>query len=186
MQSKLIAGDSLRFSSSVPDYPASDGYTLTYKLVRRDAAGGPITIVAAADGDGYLVTVLPATTASWTPGKYTWAAYVTKTGERYTVETGEVEILPDPAVSGAPLDMRSQARKALDDLNAARATWVATGGRVKRYSIAGRDIEYKDAAEIDMEINYWTKQVGEEQTSADLEAGRRPKNRILTRFVRPS
>jgi hypothetical protein len=116
----------------------------------------------------------------------TWAAYVTKAGERYTVETGEVEILPDPAVSGAPLDMRNQARKALDELNAARATWVATGGRVKRYSIAGRDIEYKDAAEIDMEINYWTKQVGEEQTSADLEAGRRPKNRILTRFVRPS
>ena len=186
MQAKLIAGDSLKFDSTVPDYPASDGYTLTYRLVRRDGAAGPIQITAAANGDGYTVNVLPATTATWTVGKYTWAAYVTKTGERFTVESGEVEILPDPAVSGAPLDMRSQARKALDDLKAARATWVATGGRVKRYSIAGRDIEYKDAAEIDMEIAYWTKQVGEEQTAADLEAGRRPKNRILTRFVRAS
>jgi hypothetical protein len=141
---------------------------------------------AVPDGDGYQVNVAPATTSGWTPGKYTWVAYVARPGERFTVESGEVEILPDPAVSGSPLDLRSQARKALDDLKAARATWVSTGGRVKRYSIAGRDIEYKDAAEIDMEIAYWTKQVGEEQTGADLEAGRRPKNRILTRFVRAS
>jgi hypothetical protein len=186
MQAKLIAGDSLKFSSTVPDYPASAGYTLTYRLVRRDGMGAAIEITATADGDGYQVEVIPAATALWVVGKYTWAAYVSKVGERYTVETGEVEILPDPAVSGSPLDMRSQARRALDDLKAARATWVATGGRVKRYAIAGRDIEYKDAAEIDMEIQYWTKQVGEEQTAADLETGRRPKNRILTRFVRAS
>lgn len=186
MQAKLIAGDGLKFTSSVPDYPASDGYTLTYRLVRRDGTAGPIQIVATALGDDYQVNVAPGTTATWTLGTYSWAAYVSKAGERYTVESGEVEILPDPAVSGSPLDLRTRARKALDDLNAARATWVATGGRVKRYSIAGRDIEYKDAAEIDREIAFWTRQVGEEQTAADLEVGRRPKNRILTRFVRAS
>ena len=90
MQEHLIAGDSLKFASTVPDYPASAGYTLTYRLVRRDGVAGPIEIAATADGDGYQVNVSPATTATWTVGKYTWAAYVAKIGERYTVETGEL------------------------------------------------------------------------------------------------
>lgn len=186
MQAKLIAGDSLNFTTQVPDYPASDGYALTYRLVRRDGATSAITITAVGDGDGYVVNVVPGTTAGWAPGRYAWAAYVTRASERYTVETGDLEVLPDPAVSSAPLDLRSRARRAYDDLIAARATWVATNGRVKRFSIAGRDMEYKDAAELDREIAFWARQVGDEQAGADLESGRRPKNRILTRFVRAS
>jgi len=186
MQARLISGDSLTFAAQVPDYPASAGYTLRYRLVRRDGTGGAIEITASAAGDGYQVSVGPSVTAAWAPGTYTWAAYVSRSGERFTVESGEIKIVADPAVSAAPWDQRSQARKALDDLLAARATWVGTNGRVKRYSIAGRDIEYKDAAEIDREITFWQRQLGEEETAAGLAAGRRPKNRILTRFVRAS
>jgi hypothetical protein len=185
MQQSLVAGDTLSFETTVVGYPASQGWTLTYRLVPR-VAGAALSFAATASGDAYRVTVPTGVTATWAPGVYSWVAYITKAGERFTVDSGFLTIQPDSGTAVAPLDLRSQARKALHDLLAARASWVASGGRVRRYSIAGRDIEYKDAAEIDLEIAFWTKQVGEEQTSADLEAGRRPKNRILTRFVRPS
>ena len=81
---ELIVGDTLQFDTDVPDYPASDGYTLTYRLVPR-VSGSAIEITATADGDTFAVNVAAATTAAWTAGEYSWHSYVTLSGARYTV-----------------------------------------------------------------------------------------------------
>ena len=81
---ELFAGDTLQFDTTVPDYPASGGYTLKYRLVPR-AGGSAYVITASANGDGYSVNVAAATTAAWIAGDYAWSAYIEISGARYTV-----------------------------------------------------------------------------------------------------
>lgn len=145
-QQRLIAGDSLVFTTSVPDYLPSAGYTLTYRLVRRDAAGAALSFAAGTTGDLFSVNVTPATTATWTPGRYTWAAYASKAGERYTVDQGELVIEADPAVITAPYDNRSHARKVLDAIEAVLEGRASTDQQ--QVSVAGRTLTRMPITEL--------------------------------------
>jgi hypothetical protein len=118
MQNTLIAGDTLRFDTEVPDYPATSGYTLSYRLFARTGAGGAIDITASANGAGYRVNVLPVTTASWEPGRYSWSSYVTDGTDRFVIERGEIEILADPVAGSDSYDTRTHARRVLDAIEA--------------------------------------------------------------------
>lgn len=137
MKSELIAGDTLDFETNVPDYPRSEGWTLTYKLIPR-SAGDVISFNAGAaetNDDDYRVQVGASTTEDWASGEYSWAAYVAKAGERYTVDQGTVTIKPDPGTVTA-YDGRSHARKALESIEA-----VIEGRATKdqmEYQISGR------------------------------------------------
>ena len=183
-QTTLIAGDTLKYITSGPDYPASDGYTATTRLVRRDAVGTPIAFDATASGDDYQFNVLPATTAAWEPDFYTWSLYVSKAGERYTVDAGELRIKADPALATAPLDERSWAARAVAAIEAAiegRASSVQL-----EISIAGRAVKYMSHADLIVARSKLQRELSAEQASADLAKGIKRKTRILTRFGRPS
>lgn len=122
MQSTITVGDTLNFVSSVAaypklvDYPATAGWTLTHKLMPR-VSGTVLSFNATAEGADYRSIVLAATTAAWDAGFYSWAAYVTKAAERYTVAQGETVIVGDPANTNA-LDGRTHSRKTLDAIEA--------------------------------------------------------------------
>jgi hypothetical protein len=146
MQDRLIVGDTLKFNAQVPDYPPSQGYALTYRLVRRDGTPGAITINATTSGEDYQVTVVSATTIGWTPGVYTWAAYASKAGERYTVDSGEITLVADPVTSAAPFDMRGHAAKVLASIEALLEGKAAAD--VVEYSIAGRSIKKMSFSEL--------------------------------------
>lgn len=182
MQQILIAGDTLRFLTSVPDYPATDGYTLTYRLVRRDAAGTVITIVASASGADYDVNELPATTAAWAAGKYTWAAYAEKALERHTVDQGEIEIKADPGVVTAPYDNRSHARKVLDSIQAVMEGRASVDQQ--EITLAGRSLKLTPMADLLTLLDKYTWLVRQEEEAARLAAGLPSRNRVLTRFTR--
>jgi len=163
MQQNLIVGDTLAYTTALPDYPAGDGWTLTYRLVPR-VAGTVYTIAATPNGDDYDVAVSATDTALWTAGEYSWAAYVEKAGERYTIEgwastdgtygAGTITLKPDPGVVTA-YDGRSQARKAVDDLRTAMATYSASHGTISEYEIAGRRMKFRASAEILEFLSYW-------------------------------
>lgn len=115
---QLRAGDTLEWTVSHPDYPASDGWTLTYKL------SGPqqITIAATADGDAFNVSVAAATSATWSAGMYSYAAYVTgSAGERYTIETGSIEVLQNLVTLTGTQEGRSLWQRILEAVEAAMA-----------------------------------------------------------------
>jgi hypothetical protein len=121
MKTELIAGDTLDFETAVTEYPATAGWTLTYRLVPRASAGAVISFVANATpvlAANYRAQVGPSTTAAWAAGDYSWAAYISKSGIRYTVDSGQLKILPDPGVAAAGTDTRSHARKVLDAIEA--------------------------------------------------------------------
>lgn len=140
MRSEIIAGDTLDFETSVPDYPKSDGWTLTYKLIPR-TSGTVISFNAsgtADSADDYRTQVGSTTTDDWAAGEYSWFAYVGLAGERYTVDQGTLTILPNPADTTA-YDGRSHARTVLEAIEA------VIEGRASKdqqsYSINGRSLQ---------------------------------------------
>lgn len=164
---QLIAGDTLDFTTSAADYPASDGWVLTYKLIPR-TAGTVYAITSTADGDDHRLQASAATTAAWTAGTYSWSCYATLATESYTLANGVTQILPNPRVVNT-LDTRSAAAVALDNVVATlqgRAT-----SAVLEYEIAGRRLKYMTPAELIKLKSHLEREVAGEQAAARLAAG---------------
>lgn len=94
----LTAGDTLNFVTTVADYPASAGWTLTHRLVGRTSTA-VITLTSVPDTDNHRTTKSAAETAAWVPDTYDWTAWVSKGAERYSTESGALVIAPDPATT---------------------------------------------------------------------------------------
>lgn len=160
----LVAGDTLDMSGDraieVPDYPASDGWTLKYRLTPRFASPvqAPITLTATTDPDGsrYNVQAGPATTATWIAGFYSVARWVEKAGARQTLSgllgaelggpIGQLKIYADPALTAQGFDSRSHARKTLEAIEA-----VIEGRATKdqeEYTIGGRALKRTPIEEL--------------------------------------
>ena len=185
LQQELVAGDTLNFLTSTPGYSAADGWVLNFRLVPRTAGNAVLALSSTAEGESHRTQASAATTGSWAADNYSWSAWVARAGESFTLQRGEITVRPDPRTLAAGVDGRSLARKTVDDLLAARSEWARTQGRTRRYKIADREREFNTAAELDAELRFWTAQLQAEDTAARLASGLRPKNRILTRFVRP-
>jgi len=187
MLEELIAGDTLDFPDSVPEYPPADGWTLKYRLVPRftTPVQAPIDITASTSGTDYRVQAAAGITVSWTPGAYTWARWVEKAGPiRQSLGEGQIVVKTDPSAAVQGYDGRSQARKAVDDLQAAMATFNATSGRVKSYSIGSRQMTFETSAEILTLLDFWQRQLVGEQDAAKLAAGMPNPRNVGIRFNR--
>ena len=112
---KLHAGDSIAWGRTVPEYRASEGWSLHYVL------HGPqvIELDAFADADAYRVEIAASETKEWASGQYRWAAYVIGPGDqRYTIDTGSIFIAPNLLLA-EPGDVRSHAKRMLALIQAA-------------------------------------------------------------------
>lgn len=130
---RLYAGATATWRRSLPDYPATAGWTLKYAL------RGPSDIDSAAAGSDHLIEVAKADTAKWTAGFYTWTAFVENAdGERHIVDQGTIEVEPDPTA-----DQRPHVKKVLDAIEAlleGKATrdqqeYEVDGVKIKRMDI---------------------------------------------------
>jgi hypothetical protein len=164
---RLRAGDTARWRLDLPDYPPADGWALAYTLVTTT---GVISIVSAADGSAHLVEVPTATTAVWQAGRYTYQEYVTRTGERVTLSTGEVLIEPDLSQVIAGADTRSHARRVLDSIEAWLETKSAIAGSVQ---IGDRRVQQYPITELLALRDRYRAEVARERGST---------GRVLTRF----
>ena len=171
MRDRIIAGDTLDFVTTLPDYPASGGYTLKYRLSPR-TTGSAIDITCSAAGDDHRCGAAAATTAAWAAGEYSWACWVEKGAERYGGTEypwrGECTILPNPATT-TNYDSRSDARKALDAMNAFIAG--STDMSVKRYTINGRELERWPLKDLLVARQRLAAEVANEDICAKLNAG---------------
>lgn len=134
----VVAGDTVRWTRTLPDYPAGDGWVLSYTLLNASAK---ISIASTASGDDHAVNVAATTTDDWAAGDYTWRATVARAGDVFTVATGVMAVLPSFAV--ATLDTRTFAAKALaaveaylaDSNNLGAASYQIAGRQLSRYSL---------------------------------------------------
>lgn len=125
---EIPAGDSLAFRATLPDYPASQGWSLTYTLA---ATSGVYSIPTTADGDAHVVAVAAATTAAYAAGRYRVQATVSNGTDRHTVDAFDVRVLPNLVAAVAPVDTRSHARKVLDAIEEYIETGSATAASVQ-------------------------------------------------------
>lgn len=183
----LRAGDTIEWDESVSDYPASDGWTLAFVLTKYGQS--LITIAAVADGDNYAITITAAISAAWTSGIYSWQAYVYKEAgspvaitEKYTLESGQVQILPNITQATSTTDLRSHAKKVLDAIEAlleGKAT-----ADVMSYSIAGRSISKMNPEELIKWRSFYKTEYQRELEAEGIARGEDNPRRIGVRFVR--
>ena len=185
MRDRVIAGDTLDFVTTLPDYPASGSYTLKYRLAPR-SSGSAIDITCAADGDDHRCGAAASVTALWAAGEYSWSCWVEKGAERYSGTKypwrGECTILPNPATT-ATYDARSPARKALDSINAALATY-AEKAHVVEYEIGGRRMKFNSNGDLLVMRDKLKAEVWREDAAAQIDAGGGNPRRVYVRLNR--
>jgi hypothetical protein len=180
---QITAGDSASWS----DEPFVDGhgntldssaYTLKY-LLRGPAI---LTLTAVADGTGWKTMLSTTDSATLGAGSYTWAAQLSKTGERVTIGSGSLAVLADLTTAAAGYDGRSPAEKALADAEAALADLAGSGKKVKAYKIGTREATYYTAGELIAAISYWRTKVLNERTARDIANGLGNPRNLMVRF----
>lgn len=179
--SALTAGDTLKFTKSLPDYLPADSWVLTYALVKT---GVQIEITATDNGDStHLVNVAASSTLGYTAGDYQWQAYVTKGTERYSVGKGKLTIKPNFAAEDSGYDGRSHSQKMLDAIEA-RLEGRATDNQLDMISSAlnGRSVTRETTAELIKLKSYYKIEVQKEKNRDNLNNGVDVGGRILTRF----
>jgi len=182
MQDELVAGDTWDWTTSVDGYPATDGWTLKYRVIPR-ISGTPIAITAAtaSDGTSYRVTVAPATTAGYAAGNYTWYAWVEKVGARVTIDDGLVTLKGDPS-SLATSDGRTSARRVYDAITA-----VIEGRATKdqeEYAIGSRSLKRTPIADLLVLRDRFKTEVDSEIAAEKMADGQGNPRAFVVRFNR--
>ncbi len=174
----FTAGDTVSWTLSLPDYPASAGWVLQYTLINGT---DKFQFAAAASGNDHVVTVAAATTATYPAGTYTWQSTVTLGTVRHTVGTGRILVQPNLAAA-TTLDARSTARKALDAADAALADYGAKayltsfsiGGRTQTFNKPGEFLAWRDKLKAE---------VAREENAEKLRAGISGSNTVRINFT---
>lgn len=175
----LQAGDTIQWQRELTDYPAGDGWVLAYRFIN---AADKIDVVATASGDVHSVTISAATSAAYVAGVYTWTAFVTRAGSRYTVGQGTTTIRPDLANQAAGFEARTEAQRALADLRSAMLRWLSTNGHVQEYEIAGRRMRFASIEDLRGRIELAEREVSRETAAQRIAAGQSASRRVLVRF----
>lgn len=179
--SQIRAGDSVAWSETLTDYPASAGWVLKYRILYRSGSGTAIAFEATADGDDHAVALAAATTAAYAAGAATLVRYVEKGVDKVTLGTQAIEILPDVTVA-ATLDTRTQNERALADAEAALADHLESGrAHVQSYTIAGRTMAFRAVDELRALIEHYQRLVAADRARAAALNGYAP-GRVFTRF----
>jgi hypothetical protein len=176
MPTSCRAGDSISWSVSFPDYPASD-WTLTYTFLHDTLPKW--TVTASADGPSFRVTIPAATSATYAPGTYYFVAGVSNGSEQLTVDAGYVTVLPNPATA-TTLDARSHAQKMLAIIEATlegRATSTEL-----EVELQGRRVRYYTPEELIKWHSHYRMLVLSEQRAYAVSRGMGTKAKVLVRL----
>lgn len=182
---QLPAGDSavwLDDAVTLPDGRIASSATWSLRYWLR----GPSTLdlLAVANGAGWKTTLTAVQSAALTAGLYQWTATVSAGAERITVGSSQATITPDLTTVSAPFEARTAAQVALADCEAAMGTFNKTGGKVKKYDIAGRTMEFQTIGELMSLHAFWQAKVLGEQNTASVANGGGNTRNLYARFRR--
>ena len=147
-------------------------YTLTYIFAGPVAT--PVSLAAApmptGSGSQGWQTQFDATSAGkMVPGLWWWQAVLTLDGppsQRIVAAEGELVVEPDFAALSTAYDGRSTMEIGLANAEQALTQFQASGGRVKSYNIAGRQMTFQDDKEILALVNYFRGRVEAERQAS--------------------
>lgn len=176
--SVIVVGDSVAWTKSFPDYPATAGWTLSYSFQIPGSIEDPITFNAVSAGANYSISQTPTETALWVPGNYTWTSFVDNGIDRHTVGTGSISLVPNPSEPfGA-----THASRTLHLIE------LAIEGRIpaqlEQTTIAGQSILRIPLSQLmDLRLKYQA-EVRAEQDRVRVATGQGSRRTMLARFRR--
>lgn len=176
---RVAAGDSIKFTRTIPAYKASQGWSLKYSM--RGVVGSAIDFTSTASGDDHLVQVDAGTTSGWPPGKYfTQGRAIGPGGETHLIFYGEIQVFPDLAIQPKEFDGRSHARICLDAIEAVlqqRATDDILGIKIE-----GTEIGRLSVPQLLLFRDRYKQEVKSQEEQARNMAGKATGRNILVRF----
>lgn len=172
------AGDSIAWTETLPEYPASAGWVLKYRLLW---AAGAAAINTAASGDDHAVNLAASASTSWPAGPATLVSWVERGAVKTTLGSQAVTILPDLSATVSH-DGRSKNQRALDAAEAALLAY-AEGGKahVAEYEIDGNRMKFRSSQEILDLINHYKRLVAKETAALALLQGGGAPGRVYYR-----
>lgn len=145
--SSFVAGDTVKWTRSLSDYSAADGWTLKYAI--RGAKAVDVIAETDTDGAGFAVTLSAAESAKLTAGQYQIVGYVVSDDddpEQYTVY-GPAAITVEANVANAQAGDLANGDEALLAATDAAILALTTGG-VSAYSIGSRAVTKLDLPDL--------------------------------------
>lgn len=176
----LVIGDRWTWKrTDLTDY-ATDTYALTYAAVLHGPGRQSIAITASESGNDYIVEVAAATTVTYKPGSYDWAAYITRSSDSERIRIGQGTWLVRPDAATSLNDPRTFNRRVLD---AIRATIEGRASQAhSSYSIEGRSVSRMSPEELERWHGIYMQRVAAEQQTIRAREGRRTMNTLRARF----
>lgn len=138
---QLIAGDTWEWTRDLTDYPRTT-WTATYYFENKDKT---FNVAGTGSTSVHSFSIAAATTAGYPAGRYKYRLRVTDGTTVKSIEEGWVDVETDPAAAGTR-DVRSDARKMLDALNAT-LVGKATNDQLAM-SIQGRSLSRMQPSEL--------------------------------------
>lgn len=171
------SGDSVAWTISDSDHPASAGWVLSYTLI---SAATKISLTSTADGDDHAVALTAVATAAYAAADYQWVRTFTHAADsaRETTASGTVRVLPDLAALTTH-DGRSHAVRMLEAIEASLES-RATSDMIDLLASSGLDRSMqRDTAKLIALSSRYQTEVAREQAAAGNRPGR---GRIYMRF----
>tara|TARA_R100001594_G_scaffold38117_1_gene68868 strand:+ start:497 stop:1042 length:546 start_codon:yes stop_codon:yes gene_type:complete len=171
----IHAGDSFDWESDYSDYPASSSWEAI--AIFQKPGNQPIKVIGTASGTKFTFTVSAGESGSLEPGRWTWAIRVSKTTTSKTVETGEIEIRPNPEASWIE-SYNEKCLRLVKEAMEERLTDVQ-----ESISILGQDITKIPAIELERLLDRFQMRVNREHAQKHrlISNTRRRKGRIILR-----
>lgn len=184
MPASIPVGTSAKWKVKVPDYPPSDGYTLSV-VFRGNASGASFsaTCSTSAQGDFFEAYLSPATTSGKASGDYAWQSFVTDGTDTVLVDSGWLKLTPSLTAQSAPFDGRSPTKITLDAIQAAiQAKLTGDQALIKAYAIGDRNLAYLDMKELLELQSKYERLYAQELLSERVQKGLPKFKKIETRF----
>ena len=149
----FVASSTWEWDKTFGDYPASDGWELTYYFRSKVAASGDLTAAfddtVTADGDSFEIRI-PYGSTALAAGAYQLVGIVNDGTKQHTVCNLPVQVLPAADTAGA----KSHAKTMLDALETLMQS-RSSGSEKRKISVNGRTVEYATEEELRQAHAHW-------------------------------
>jgi hypothetical protein len=183
---EITAGDTIEWKKSLADYPASDGWILTYRLrgSRNYGIDNSVATIITTDADDFLISIPAVITASYAAGDYWLFGFVTNGSVRKTVIEVRVTVLPDAQAASQAFDGRSHAKKMLDAIESMLEGTASREEQSYQIDIQGkmRQLSFFSRDELIRFRNFYKNEYNRELSAERIAAGKGGGRKILVRF----
>jgi hypothetical protein len=157
----FIAGDTVKWTITLSDYLATDGWILKYSLMKLASSSAVISISSSADGSDHAIAISATTSGAYTAGKYKWQSYVENAlaTEHYFIKEGYLEIKAT-FKTGTAFDARSDVQKIYEAIEAA-ILGKASYDQLSR-KIGDRELRYISPEELIKLRNFYKQEYNKE------------------------